>query len=171
MSNNVDTSKARQSAIDLLKRFEVRRIPVPLPRLARGLGLIVEYTPLDDELSGMALIKDDKQLIWINALHHPNRQRFTLAHEIGHHLLHKNAINESVHVDKGILRRDTVSASGTEKLEIEANAFASELLMPTSEITKALDDEFDLDDHDKLESLAKKFKVSVAAMQIRLIRH
>ena len=117
----------------------------------------------------MALIKDEQRLIWINSLHHPNRQRFTLAHEIGHHVLHEEILREGVHVDKGILRRDTVSSTGTETKEIQANAFASQLLMPNAEITR-LSQDLDLDDEESIKSLAKKFRVSVAAIQYRLVR-
>ena len=47
-------------------------------------------------------------------------------------MLHASELKKAVHVDKGSLRRDRVSAAGTDMLEIEANAFAAELLMPRS---------------------------------------
>ena len=162
-------SKARDEAELLLSRLDMKRIPTGLPKVARKLDIIVEYTPLDRELSGMAMIKDEQKLVWINSLHHPNRQRFTLAHEIGHHVLHEDILREGVHVDKGILRRDTVSSAGTEVKEIQANAFASQLLMPKAEITR-LSQDLDLDDEESIKSLAKKFRVSVAAIQYRLVR-
>lgn len=68
------------------------------------------------------------------------------------------------------LRRDLVSAEGTDPLEREANAFAAELLMPTKLLAGALDDRMlDLDD-DRLLALAKGFKVSLMALQYRLQR-
>lgn len=161
---------AYQKAREILTELEITRIPVSVGKVAKRLGLIIEYTPLDDELSGMAFIKDEQRLIWVNSLHHLNRQRFSIAHEIGHHVLHSDDLRVGVHVDKGILRRDTVSSEGTVDVEMHANAFASELLMPSSEISKALGNDFDLDDSNKVEQLSKKFKVSTAAMQYRLMR-
>jgi len=162
-------SEARSEAESLLLQFELKRIPTQLSKIARKLNIAVEYTPLDRELSGMAMIKDDHKLIWINSLHHPNRQRFTLAHEIGHHVLHEDILKDGVHVDKGILRRDTVSSKGSDIKEMQANAFASQLLMPNANVME-LGQDLDLDDEDAIKSLAKKFRVSIAAIQYRLVR-
>lgn len=161
---------AYEKAREVLAGLGVSRIPISVSKVAKGLGLIVEYTPLDDELSGMAFTKDGQNFILVNSLHHTNRQRFSIAHEIGHHMLHAEQLAAGVHVDKGILRRDAVSSEGTLEVEKEANAFASELLMPSSEISAALGNDFDLDDSDKVEKLARKFQVSMAAMQFRLMR-
>lgn len=162
--------QARSRARDLLSRMEVKRVPTPLPKIARALKIEVEYTPLDDELSGMAFIKDGRRFAWINALHHPNRQRFSLAHEIAHHILHEDLLKQGVHVDKGILRRDKLSSQGTDDLEVQANAFASEFLMPTDHVEAALPPNFDLDNIEHINQLADRFRVSLAAMQYRLMR-
>ena len=161
---------AYATARSILAENGLTRVPISLPRLAKKLAISVEYVSLDRELSGMALVDGGVKRVLVNALHAPNRQRFTIAHEIGHHLLHADELEKGVHVDKGILRRDKVSAQGTDRLEVEANAFASELLMPESAIENALGDDFDLDDQTVLEALAKRFKVSVSALQYRLMR-
>ena len=81
---------------------------------------------MDDELSGLACIRDDVPIIGINALHAPNRQRFTLAHELAHVRLHRHELEHAVHVDRGSLRRDALAAEGVDPIEIEANSFAAE---------------------------------------------
>jgi IrrE N-terminal-like domain len=106
--------------------------------------------------------------IGINSLHHPNRRRFTLAHELAHVVLHPAELKKAVHVDKGSLRRNRVSAAGTDMLEIEANAFAAELLMPEELLSAVLDEKLDLEDPQVLEALANKFRVSMTALQHRL---
>lgn len=73
-----------------------------------------------------------------------------------------------MHVDKGSLRRDRVSTTGTDMLEIAANAFAAELLMPEELLSAALDEKLDLEDPQVLEKLANKFRVSMTALQHRL---
>jgi Zn-dependent peptidase ImmA (M78 family) len=163
--------KARAAARDLLDQFGVKAPPVPVDRIIKSKGIVLQFAPLEDDLSGMAYIKDDVGIIGVNALHHPNRQRFTAAHELAHHLLHAKDIQKAVHVDKGfrMLLRDDVSSQGVDRLEIEANAFASELLMPRKFIDLVLGPAgLDLEDDTGIETLAKKFRVSVAAMRFRL---
>jgi Zn-dependent peptidase ImmA (M78 family) len=159
----------------ILNRFGVRAAPVPVDRIAKGLGAQLRFSPLDEELSGMIYISENTPIIGINSLHHPNRQRFSIAHEIGHLVLHHHLISGKVHVDKEFrvqfvaLNRDATSALGTEKIEIEANQFASELLMPTAWFTQALASKpFDIDNEGPLEELAKKFRVSRQALEYRI---
>ena len=168
-----DIETARARAAELIERFGVKTPPVPVERIAKQLGVVVRYSPFDDELSGMAFLKEGAEIIGVNANHLSNRQRYTLAHELGHICLHRLQLEKGVHVDQGSinsLRRDLVSQDGTDPLEREANAFAAELLMPKKLLAGALDDRMiDLDD-DRLLALAKRFKVSLMALQYRLQR-
>jgi Zn-dependent peptidase ImmA (M78 family) len=133
------------------------------------LGVRVEFNPFDDELSGMAFLRDGKPVIGVNANHHPNRQRFTIAHELGHILLHHRELEAAVLIDKNFIPRDSVSAEGIDPLERQANAFAAELLMPVKFVRKVLSESArDLSDDDYLIGLAKRFRVSLAAFQFRL---
>lgn len=170
MSHGYDRAKAIAAAQDLLKARGITEPAVSPEKLAKALGFLVQYAPLDDELSGMAFIKEGKAIIGVNALHHPNRQRFTIAHEIGHFLLHKAHIADQVHVDKDfVLKRDGVAATGTDAIEIEANAFAAELLMPAAWVRDAFKAETIIDGEIAIASIAKRFKVSTAAIQNRLM--
>lgn len=158
-------------AQSLLDDHEVTTPPVPVERIAKTLGARLRYSPLDDELSGMIYVNEDTPIIGVNALHHPNRQRFTIAHECGHLILHRTRITKEVHVDKAfpMLMRDSVSAAGVDEMEIEANLFAAELLMPGTLLTKALGNEpLDIDDEGAVSALARSFKVSPSAMRFRL---
>jgi len=162
-----------ERAQTLLDDLGLGNIPVPVNKLAKYLGAQLHYSPLDNELCGMVYVKDGIPIIGINALHHPNRQRFSIAHEIAHLVLHREHISNIVHVDKGfpvsVLRRDSNSATGTERLEIEANQFAAALLIPR----RILDDFLatvciDIDDDEELKVWAKKFKVSKATLEYRI---
>lgn len=159
---------ARETARALLAEAKIKSAPVPIERLIKSKGISLQYAPLGDELSGMAYIKDGLKIIGVNALHHPNRQRFSAAHELGHHLLHVDVISAAVHVDR-ILHRDRISAEGTDALEIEANAFAAELLMPNKFLAEIIGHSgLDLDDDAAVATLARRFKVSTSAMLNRL---
>jgi Zn-dependent peptidase ImmA (M78 family) len=166
-----DRKKAIKAAKKIIDDMGITQPPVPVEKIARRLAAQVRYSPLDDELSGMIFIKEDKPIIGVNALHHPNRQRFTIAHEIGHLSLHRDHISKEVHVDKQfpVLMRDANAATGVDSIEIEANGFASELLMPEDLVMACLkDSSVDIDDDGFITKLAKKFKVSPQAMQLRL---
>lgn len=171
------TKRTRLSIEDraqaLLDDLGVERIPTPVRRIAKQLGAQLRYSPLDDELSGMIYVRDGIPIIGVNSLHHINRQRFTIGHEIGHLRLHPNAISKVVHVDKGfaesVLRRDSVSASGIERIEVEANQFSAALLMPRSALEERLGGfDPDVDDETWLEEVAREFTVSRAALQYRI---
>jgi Zn-dependent peptidase ImmA (M78 family) len=164
-----DKRKAREAARALLSQYAVKAAPVPVERIAKSLGVRVEYAPLDGELSGLAHVRDGTPIVGINTLHAPSRQRFTLAHELGHVQLHRVELERAVHVDRGSLRRDALAASGTDPTEIEANTFAAELLMPRAFLLALLDGRsVDLEDDEAVATLAKRFRVSEAAMRFRL---
>jgi len=160
-------AEAREKATDLVK--DVTAAPVPVERIAKNLGVRIEYAPLDGELSGFAHTRDGVSMIGVNSLHAAVRQRFTIAHELGHICLHQSELQAVVHVDKGSLRRDSISSEGSDPLEVEANAFASEFLMPQHLLQSLLAGKLvDLEDDETIKNLAKRFRVSEAAMRYRL---
>lgn len=168
---NVD---AYNEAAELLKRLKITTAPTPVEKIAKELGAQIRFAPFDEEISGMIHVKDGTIVIGVNALHHPNRQRFTIAHELGHLVLHREIITSHVHIDKGFpaaLMRDTRSAAGTDTVEVQANQFASELLVPIALLDKELAGRaaIDMEDEKALEDLAKKFKVSKQAIQYRIL--
>lgn len=170
MNTATNLVNPKELAIDLLKSHNIRSSPVPVDKIAKAMGVQLKFSPLDDELSGMVFIKDGTPIIGVNSLHHPNRQRFTIAHELGHLVMHRNILENEVHVDKQfkILMRDGVASSGTDTIEIEANKFAAELLLPSFLLDELLTREFDIDDEGPLEALAKKFKVSKQMLEYRI---
>jgi len=100
------------------------------------------------------------------------RQRFTIAHEIGHYLLHR--FEHDVFFNKTgskKLYRNEDSTTGKDQMEIEANAFAAALLMPEARVKKEMKTiQFDMgsDDWEIFKKLAKTFKVSNQAMMFRM---
>jgi len=82
-------------------------------------------------------------------------------------VLHQTYLCDNVHVDKGILRRDELSSDGSDAKEVQANAFAAELLMPECMMRRW--SEIDINDETALNSVAKKLGVSAAALTYRFI--
>lgn len=151
----------------ILAQNNISRPPIPVERIASSLGLEVRYASLDADVSGAIFRNEGEVVIGVNSFHHPNRQRFTIAHEIAHFILHKGL---EIHLDNDfrVNLRNEESSLGVDSEEIQANRFAAELLMPTSFIQR---DTANLTDVDAgaLQRLAKRYKVSQQAMQIRLV--
>jgi Zn-dependent peptidase ImmA (M78 family) len=150
----------------ILRDHEIHRPPVPVEKIAEGYGIEVRYEPAEDELSGALIRKHNEVVIGVNASHHPNRQRFTIAHEIAHFLLHDGV---DVHVDQDfrINLRDRRSSEAVSREEIEANRFAAELLMPTEFIEQDTRRLQSIDEAAK-QRLANRYRVSKHAMGLRL---
>jgi Zn-dependent peptidase ImmA (M78 family) len=144
-------------------------IPVDVEAAAQALNIAVRYQALEDSVSGILVIKQDGAILGVNEKHHRNRQRFTIAHELGHFLLHKEAAD--VFVDSVVFHRDELSATGTMQQEIDANAFAAELLMPADTLkAKVGPQPLDMFDDARVRRLATEFGVSTHAMTVRLTR-
>lgn len=164
---------ARKKAVELLTKGGVASAPVPVEQLAKLAGAAIRYEPFsgDDNLSGMVHRQPDgTAVIGVNSLHAETRQRFTIAHEIGHLLLHHD---EQLHVDSSfpIGFRTVASSRAEDPKEIEANQFAAELLMPSALLTEDLKGRgLDLEDDSTARMLAQRYGVSVHAMTIRLSR-
>ena len=169
----IDREKIRRRVESLLRAHDVTAPPVPVEKIARALGVRVHRLPFEEDLSGMIYLDGKTPIIGVNAQHHPNRRRFTVAHELGHLLLHRKALAGKVHVDRRfpVLMRDATSASGLDSREIEANQFAAEMLMPLSLLLPEIQRKkaFDIDDDKPVTEIANRFRVSKQALQFRLL--
>jgi Zn-dependent peptidase ImmA (M78 family) len=141
---------------------------VDVVAIAKRLELRVVKAPLGGGISGLLVTRQGVSTIIVEEDHHENRRRFTIAHEVGHHVLgHHFADGEHVHVDR-ISMRSAKSAEGTDVLEIEANQFAAALLMPEPLIERELAKMGTTDVKEVVSALANRFKVSGEAMAHRL---
>lgn len=164
------TNKIEESANQLLEKFQAFDIPVKVDKIAFLLGLEVDFVSLGEDVSGLLLVENGKGFIGINSSHPSVRQRFTIAHEIGHYVLHGQ--EENLFIDKKYNAfRNTNSATGVDRAEIQANMFAASLLMPQILLEKHIKSKgFDLGDGSVLSEIAKDFEVSVEALAYRLAK-
>ncbi|MBS0257279.1 MAG: ImmA/IrrE family metallo-endopeptidase [Proteobacteria bacterium] len=140
-------------------------IPVKIGNLAKALGLSVKVTTLDVGISGM--IEPCNQSasgfkITINKHEPKYRQRFTLAHEIAHYLLHSHLIG--VGLADNILYRSKLS----DEKEAEANRLASDILMPRSILRSWINQCDQKKPADYVSRISMEFGVSEEAMRISL---
>lgn len=168
----MQTSTIKKLVIDILG--DTYSIPIDVTKIAKNFDIKIIVDDLSSSrLSGFAYQKSGEKIIGVNKLDGDERKRFTIAHELGHLLLHKN----SVSYDQGgiMMFRDGHSSEGIDRKEVQANRFAAELLMPEQDIRLDLAKEktFDLMTTPELLStfvvrMANKYKVSEQAMYIRL---
>lgn len=116
----------------------------------------LRYIPMKGGLSGSLHKEVDKWIMSVNKNHNINRQRFTIAHELGHYIYHKE--NNSRFEDTTFFR-----GANRDPIEYKANDFAAKILMPEDIVRKKISDGIN-----ELITLSKMFKVSIAAMKFRL---
>lgn len=166
----MNRKRIEEIASQILADLNNYELPVPIKRIVESLGLNIHSYDLGDNISGVLVINKDQGIIGVNPLESSVRQRFTIAHELGHYILHKNS-NESIFVDKDfkVLFRNQESSTGEHKREQEANAFAAAILMPQRMLIEKIQEHFiDLTDELAVKRLAQIFDVSVMAMTIRI---
>jgi Zn-dependent peptidase ImmA (M78 family) len=125
----------------------------PVDVVTLAVVMDVDVILVDSEWDGAlhSLLMPPEAKIYLNRKTEPNSQRFIVAHEIGHLMLHET----------GLVFRDVLSSTGLRPREVEANAFAADLLMPRWMIQAYAP-------LGSLEDLARTFNVSSRAMSIRL---
>lgn len=168
-----------ERASRLLSAPAFQSTPVDVISVATSLGINVAARAMEDQASGMLVIKGSESFIIYNSLHHSNRQRFTVAHEIGHFVLHHKQAEDRLFVDEKFATYQRAGASTSPLYtadesttspheEREANQFASALLIPRARLQTYLESRHlaELDDYD-LGNLAKSFGVSEQAMSLR----
>lgn len=141
-----------------------------LPSTLYGAGVREIKPPVEiigDAFEGMLARDPDDHAVWgiaYNGKARGERQRFTIAHELGHFILHRsqkqsfNCDSQSVHT--GI--------DGLRQIEREADEFASNLLMPGDLLREWISNQR-IDLH-VLSAIAKRFQVSFEALCIRFIK-
>ena len=151
-----------QEAERVLNQFSSKTIPVVIEGIAVRLSAKIRKAPSKD-FSGLLIRKNGHALIGINSGEASVRQRFTIAHEIGHLRLHPN---QDTFVDYRDNKKDVMR---TPK-ERHADMFAAALLMPRQSLVKDFrtiaKDGFT---EEEIELLARKYQVSDDAMRFRLL--
>jgi len=139
-----------ETANRLLEEFAVRRYPVNVFDLAARMGIAIEHWPFANLLGGL-LFDEDGPCIFYSSNVPVTRARFTVAHELGHFVLHRR---------QGIY---FMCQENSKRLaERQANRFAAELLMPEDKVKQAYQK------GQAAADMAVRFMVSLEAMLTRM---
>lgn len=142
---------------------------IDVEKIADELGCKIEYKFL---ISKAGTHDYETSIIIVNALDPVYRQRFTIAHEIGHKVYNHKGIRNRITEDQ----IDTIIQNEESYLDVlierQANSFASKLLIPQkllAEVKNKLENDKEIrSDKQRIIKLAEKFNVSYIAMEYRL---
>ncbi len=152
-------NKLTEEQREIILHFQ-ETLPIDIGALSREFGVGAYIADLGRNISGQIIkVQDsnDQFEISVSQSDDKHEQRFTTAHELSHFLLHKDKIGDGI-VDSP-LYRSTMS----NKIEVEANKLAADILMPYVKIDLAIEE-----GTKTLGALARYFDVSIQAIKVRL---
>lgn len=155
VKRSIDTSLGIKELARIATENGLAISPIDLDSLLKALKIRLKKIPMDPEVSGYLKQIDNNWVIGVNSLHHSRRQRFTIAHELAHFMLHKQNMDS---FEDTVLFRN----GETNPIEVEANQFAARLLMPQDEFLDYLRNV-----SSKIDDIAEHFGVSTMAVRIR----
>jgi Zn-dependent peptidase ImmA (M78 family) len=150
-----------QAADIVLRAGGIASPAVPVESLCRDMGVRVERAELGKHF-GILDATSSRPVIWVNEVSHSVRQRFTIAHELGHLMLHPLGKH---YRDDSSVSMAAVETDPVVRREQEANKFAAALLIPLwmlepyAMVPRITDG-----------ALASRFNVSLPAMKWQLER-
>lgn len=147
---------------EILNKYGGGNLPINVLEIAKKANVLVKYAP-STKFSGLLYRKDSNAFMAISSSESNVRQRFTIAHELGHFFLHPQK-------DTFVEFRDNEKNIARGVKEIQANKFAAALLMPRKLLEKDIKS-FKNTDLTKtvISFLAEKYNVSEEAMTFRLM--
>lgn len=119
-------------------------------------NIIIKREVLASDISGKLKLENGVWVMTVNSLHPSVRQRYTLGHELGHYLNHRDSVKS---FEDSVFFRNNQKSS----MEYMADQFAACLLMPETDINALLKSGIKT-----VKEMASKFDVSLEAMKYRL---
>lgn len=158
--------KVEQRAKQILKQHGLYALPVDPVLLANRLGVTVNNAKFaDDSWAALISKRGPTTRVFVEQSDPPYRKRFSIAHELGHHFLHLMEDGEMVDKRADMFRERRPNGenwSPERFMEVEANWFAAELLMPQEFVRE------EWKANPNVSTMAKIFNVSEEAMGYRI---
>lgn len=152
------------TANQVLRAYWDNSVPIDPIAISNKAGIKVFETEFTEKLSGIIWKNPEnkKVEIYVNKKHSKKRQRFTIAHELGHFFA-DDSFDGEISDDENLMKYRKENSENED--EISANHFASQLLMPKHAIDYMIKNKIAT----TIEELAERFNVSLSAMNFRLI--
>lgn len=157
--NNKEVPVTIDDIYRIAKEKKLQTEPLDVVEVVKKIyNIKLYYNDLDRDISGfIERISPCEWAIHINKWENRLRQRFTIAHELAHFILHQKILQSGSHYDNILYRDENTSA-----IEREANSFASRLLMPKNKFAQYIDEGINT-----IEKLSDKFELSTSAVRYR----
>lgn len=137
--------------------------PIAIGNLAKSFGIVLKKATLEGNLAGEIREVDGIVTIRVNSHDVKARQRYTIAHEIAHFLLHRHLLKDGIQ-DTPLYRSHLPS-----KIEREADSLAADILMPIEIVQSLMNTCSKEHKGERLyEVVAQSLEVSKIALKIRL---
>jgi Zn-dependent peptidase ImmA (M78 family) len=148
-------------------------LPINIEQMIRFYGIeLNKDADLREGISGqIEAISEEKYRISVQRNDHYFRKRFTMAHELGHFILHKDKIGAGLDDNKMYRAMYRMGDGVSNKEEMEANKYAAKTLMPEDMVMLHMNNGLLRNgriDEDMLINSAKKFQVSPKSLEIRV---
>lgn len=150
---------AKAKARLLVKEFGLTAPPVDVEAILKARGAVVKYHMIEEIDYAVTFFYKGRHYVSVNVCN-PGRDRWSLAHELGHiELRHYETYNLDT------LAEDRLTENERRVLDREADVFARDLLMPAKWVRSVAGGpaRFEM-----IDQLAEKFRVSWEAMMIRM---
>ena len=158
-TENTDFNLSKKEK-DFIQRWQ--EIPFNVEACIKNLGIQILKEDMNDLSAYIEKRSNGQWVIGINKYHHPSRQRFSMAHELGHFINDQDFFKTESRLDDIILLR----TNSINEREIKANEFASEILIPSKIFTDLIVNKGERN----IIQLASFFDVSPAAIKYKAFR-
>ncbi len=156
--------KSERTATELIDQFGIQSPEdIRLEDIAYALGIRVIVSKLEKAAARLVRYADHAVVRISDQERNEGRMRFSLAHEIGHFLLHEKS--GPLHQ---CTEQDMLTWESNVNPEVEANVFASELLMPSQMIIPY--SQVSPVDLSRAQKICDDFSVSLTAACVRFVR-
>ena len=155
-----------ENELDIVSRYTASA-PVDLDAIFRELGVGYREQHIPTGESGWIERDGDYFTVVVNASEGEQRRRFTAAHELSHYLMHRDLMDDGSRMNRHTDRLFDKNADDddglfTHRHEVQANKMAARIIMPAKLVRRKHAEGMSAGE------IAKAFKVSRAAMEIRL---
>ena len=152
---------------DQYPALSLKNVIEDIESAVENFGIEVKYSDMShikssEEISGYVHVVDGVPEIVINGFQSKLRQRFTIAHELGHVLLHWQW-QPGKHLPDGLVdRKESYSSVDAQQREKQADNFAAEFLAPLENVVKFLKEirEENPDKEVQISMISNEFKIS-----------
>lgn len=135
------------------------RCDVLLVNIMYSEEIVYESHPFSGDLCGFLILDESEKTIVYNSNQLETRRNFTLAHELGHYFLHSKKASKFVDRAKNLLDKSN------DIFEMQANAFASQLIIPKDILFNMIKSKY------TFFKISKTTKVSYQALTWIIINH